>query len=163
MYQLKIHLAFLLTDIPYGIVLVWCIAGVLVIILVIVAVYYSYVICCQKKRGNQRYLFLKNHKQCAKILVFELRDASKWKALYTTWTIDGHLIKVPIQQYTGKIFYRQLRSRGLYYTSLKQRVWGGRRGFVLSFCCLYHLKCGQKAATLSFTNNVFPKVKSYSE
>ena len=50
------YLAFILTDIPYGIVLVWCIAGVLVIILVIVAVYYSYVICCQKKRGNQRYL-----------------------------------------------------------------------------------------------------------
>lgn len=44
-----------ITDIPYWMILIWCIAGVLVVVMIIVAIYYSYVVCCQKKkRKNQR-------------------------------------------------------------------------------------------------------------
>lgn len=36
--------------VPYWMILIWGIAGVLVLILIIVAIYYSYVICCQQKK-----------------------------------------------------------------------------------------------------------------
>lgn len=43
------------TDIPYWMIVIWCVAGVLVVIMIIVAIYYSYVICCQRRnRKNKR-------------------------------------------------------------------------------------------------------------
>lgn len=43
-------------EIPFWMIAIWCVAGVLVITLIIVAIYYSYVVCCQsrKKRKNKR-------------------------------------------------------------------------------------------------------------
>lgn len=36
-------------------IVIWCVAGVLVVIMTIVAIYYSYVICCQRRnRKNKR-------------------------------------------------------------------------------------------------------------
>lgn len=43
------------TDIPYWMIVIWCVAGVLVVTMIIVAIYYSYVICCQRRnRKNKR-------------------------------------------------------------------------------------------------------------
>lgn len=43
------------TDIPYWMIVIWCVAGVLVVVMVTVAIYYSYVICCERRnRKNKR-------------------------------------------------------------------------------------------------------------
>lgn len=43
------------TDIPYWMIVIWCVTGVLVVTMIIVTIYYSYVICCQRRnRKNKR-------------------------------------------------------------------------------------------------------------
>ncbi|XP_078379619.1 uncharacterized protein LOC144662632 [Oculina patagonica] len=42
------------TDIPFWMIVIWCVAGVLVVIMIIVAIYYSYVVCCQRRKRKRK-------------------------------------------------------------------------------------------------------------